>query len=51
MTADLLPLRYDLSINIAGAIWISGFLLYVAIFLPMWLRPRRAASARQTGIS
>ena len=51
VTADLLPLRYDLSINIAGAIWISGFLLYVAIFLPMWLRPRRAASARQTGIS
>lgn len=36
-----LPARYDLLLKLAGLAWIAAFLLFLAIYGPMLLRPRR----------
>lgn len=47
-TADLWPMAYTHTIALAGGIWASGFLLYVLVFAPMWLRPRRKTGPSAT---
>ena len=36
-----LPARYDLLLQLAGIAWIAAFLLFLAIYGPMLLRPRQ----------
>ncbi len=36
-----LPAQYDLLLQLAGLAWIAAFLLFLAIYGPMLLRPRR----------
>jgi len=45
VTAGLWPVRYDYAVTLAGAVWASGFVLYVLVFAPLWLRPRRRTGA------
>ena len=43
VTAALWPMAYGHTVALAGGVWASGYALYVLIFAPMWLRPRRKA--------